>query len=82
MLSYSGLERLGLELLAFNLEANKDLILEILKKHRDTLRHVSFSKNKVSNCFLNTICEGMSEYNNIEYIDLRDLKEIKSVDWV
>ena len=81
-MTYKGLERLGLELTIFDLEPNKELILDIMKNHAATLRHVSFSKNKVSNEMLRYLCESLAELNNIEQVDLMHLKDTKSVDWV
>jgi len=79
--TYQGLEKLGLELVPFDLEEQKEMILNVMKLHSATLRHVSFAKNKTTVAFMNYICEGMSCMSNIESIDLKHLKEAKTVDW-
>jgi len=80
--TYQGLEHLGLSLVVFDLDANKEAILNVLRVHSDTLRSISFSKNKVTNGFLDFICEGLAEVSNIQEINLLHLKDLRSVDWV
>jgi len=52
MATYQGLERIGLELVVFDLEENKDTILNVLKTHAATLKVLSFAKNKCTNAFM------------------------------
>lgn len=53
-----------------------------MKIHSETLTKVSFAKNKVTNAFMQFLCDGLAELNRIEFIDLKHLKEVKSIDWV
>jgi len=49
--------KLGLNLLPFELETNKEAILKIMEVHSQSLRVIEFSKNKISNAFMDYICE-------------------------
>ena len=57
--TYQGLNKLGIELVVFELDTNKEAILNVLKIHAPTLRHISFAKNKCTNAFMKFICEGL-----------------------
>jgi len=57
--TYKGITSLALELVVFDLENNKDALLNVMKIHSETLRRVSFAKNKVSNTFMQFLCEGL-----------------------
>jgi hypothetical protein len=80
--TYQGLEKLVLDLLVFDLEAQKEMLIGVLKHHSKSLRHLSLARNKISNAFLQFICEQLSADNRIEYVDLRYLKETKDTNWV
>jgi len=82
LLSYKGLESLSLELTKFELKEVQDIVVNILKNHRDTLKRISFAKNELSNEFFKAICNEMKELNVIEYIDLKHLKKVNLIDWV
>jgi hypothetical protein len=81
---YVGLEKLVLDLIHFDLEENKEAILTVLRTHAKTLRHLSLARNKISNDFLQRICEVLAQEpdNKIESVDLKYLKETKEVDWI
>jgi len=53
-----------------------------MKVHADSLRVLSLSKNKVSNAFMEYICDGLAELNHIQEINLVHLKDLRSMDWV
>ena len=80
--TYQGIDKLGLELVSFDLEENKEVLLGALKIHSGSLTKLSFAKNKVTNSFMTYICDGLAQMNNIEMIDLKHLKEAKNVNWV
>jgi hypothetical protein len=80
--TYLGLEKLVLDLLVFDLEAQKEMLIGVLKLHSKSFRHLSLARNKISNDFLQFICEQLSADNRIEYVDLRYLKETKDTNWV
>lgn len=82
LMQYKGLETFALDLITFELDDTKELILDILKQHADTLRYVSFSKNKVTNSFMQFICEGFGPHSKLEEINLQHLKDVKSVNWI
>lgn len=65
LISYQGLEVLILELVSFDLENNKEKLLDILVKHSQTLRIISLSRNKVTSKLIEYLCEGIKESNNI-----------------
>lgn len=81
---YVGLQKLVLDLIQFDLEENKELIFTVLRTHAKTLRHLSLARNKMTNEFLNRICEVLAheEDNVLEHFDLRYLKETKDINWV
>ena len=56
MVTYKGLQTLGLELLSFDIEEVKKEYLDILGTHSDSLRKLSLARNRVSNSFLKDIC--------------------------
>ncbi len=56
MMNYKGLERLTLDLLVFDIEEQKGLLVDVLKNHAKTLKHISFARNKFSNEFLEHVC--------------------------
>jgi hypothetical protein len=55
--------------------------LEILKHHSDSLRKVSFSRNKVTNAFVSHIVDGFKEMSNLEELSLEHLKDHRVLDW-
>lgn len=61
LVTYHGLRRLGLALVVFELETNKEAILQVMKVHHQTLTHISFAKNKVTNTFMQFLGEALSE---------------------
>ena len=81
LMQYKGLETLVLNLVAFDLEDAKDLLLDILKQHGETLTVLSLSKNKVTNSFMSFICEGFAPFSKLKEIKLEHLKEVKSINW-
>ncbi len=54
---YSGLQKLVLDLIHFDLEENKEAIISVLRTHAKHLRHLSLARNKITNDFLHRICE-------------------------
>jgi len=55
--TYTGLEKLVLDLLTFDLEEQKDVLMNVLRIHVKSLRHLSFARNKIRNEFMQYICE-------------------------
>lgn len=83
MAASTGLKKLGLDYLAFDLENEKELFLHILRVHSNSLRYLSLSGNQLSSKFLLEICETLSEKTNkIEFIDLKDMKAVKEINWL
>jgi len=82
LVTYKGLETLGLELLSFDLDDVKKEFLDILRIHSDSLRRLSLARNKVSNVFLKDICQVIqSSLPSLEFVDLRHLKDTNKIDW-
>ena len=79
---YLGLEKLVLNLLSFYLDEYKETIVKVMRLHRATLRYISFSRNKVTNGFIEYLCSQLSNDNKIEAVDLKYLKETKDTNWV
>jgi len=77
-----GLEVLQLDLLSFDLEEQKDTLLKVLRKHKNSLHSLAFSRNKITNNFMDTLCGQLADDNHITNITLRYLKETKDVKWV
>ena len=82
LISYTGLRTFTLELIAFDIETVKETYLEILKKHSETLTHISLARNKVTNAFVNYIAENFKEMSRIKQITLTHLKECRNLNWV
>ena len=84
LLTYQGLERFDLELVLPEIEMDtiKDKYVEILIKHSETLRSISFSCNKVSNDFFEFMCEKLSGVSKIEFINMTHLKSLQEVNWM
>ena len=82
LVSYKGIKKFELELLSFDLEDVKEKYLEILQVHSDSLTHISLARNKITNTFMKSVCEVLrSSLPNLEFIDLRHLKDTAKVDW-
>ena len=64
--TFQGLEHLGFELVVFDLYENRELLLSILKLHSGSLTKLSFAKNKVSNEFMQFVCEGLQGLSKLE----------------
>ena len=80
MVGYRGLVTLGLELLKFDLEEVKNLLVEILRVHSDSLRHLWLGRNKISNELLRYIStELRGSFNVLESVHLLHLVELKNV---
>ena len=57
-------------------------MLEILRVHADSLKHISFARNKVSTEVLQYICSELSKgFNLLESVDLQHLKENSKVNY-
>ena len=82
LISYTGLRTFTLELIAFDIETVKETYLEILKKHSETLTHISLARNKVTNAFVHYIAENFKEMSRIKQITLTHLKECRNLNWV
>lgn len=80
-LTYKGLEKLGLELLSFDLEEVKDDFFGILRNHNASLKHLLLGRNKISNALMEEMCNEIKELNVIETLDLTHLKEANKIDW-
>jgi len=63
LLSYQGLEKLGLELLMFDLDDVKEDLFHILSLHATTLKTLLLGRNKVSNEFMKDLCNAIKDYN-------------------
>lgn len=81
LITYDSLNRLGLELLAFDIDEVKDKLFDILRMHHRTLKTLLLGRNKVSNQFMKDLCNAIKELNTIEEIDLTHLKEANKIDW-
>jgi Pyruvate/2-oxoacid:ferredoxin oxidoreductase gamma subunit len=80
---YVGLEKIVLDLLQFDIEEQKEVVKIVLRTHAKTLRHLSFARNKVSNAFIEDVCQVLAgEENILEHIDFKYLKETKDINWV
>ncbi|CDW87598.1 UNKNOWN [Stylonychia lemnae] len=81
LLTYTGLEKLGLELLQFDLDEVKEDVFQILRHHAATLKKLYIGRNKVSNDFMRELCNAIKEFNIIEEIELTHLKEANKIIW-
>jgi hypothetical protein len=82
LVTYKGLKKLALELLSFDIEDVKERYLEILQIHSDSLTHLSLARNKISNIFMQIICDTLrTSLPNLQCIDLRHLKETDKINW-
>ena len=82
MLTYKGLETLGLELLTFDLESVKEDLFQILRHHSATLRTLLLGKNKISATFFQEMASQIKEFTMIETIQLTHVVKSNEVDWV
>jgi len=80
-MSYNHLNKLGLELLSFDIEEVKEEFFQIIRTHYKTLKTLLLGRNKISNAFMKDMCNSIKELNNIELIDLTHLKEVSKIDW-
>ncbi len=82
LVTYKGLKKLALELLSFDIEDVKERYLEILQIHSDSLTHLSLARNKISNIFMQIICDTLrTSLPNLRCIDLRHMKETDKINW-
>ncbi len=82
LVTYKGLKKLALELLSFDIEDVNERYLEILQIHSDSLAHLSLARNKISNIFMQIICDTLrTSLPNLQCIDLRHLKETDKINW-
>ena len=81
MTKYLGLETLVLDLIPFDIEEIKDLLIEVCKVHRASLTHLSIARNKISAEFLRGLCEQIAEGNNITFVDMIHMKDNKNMKW-
>jgi len=51
-----GLEVLQLDLLSFDVEEQKELLLRVIKKHKNSLHSLAFSRNKITNNLMDYLC--------------------------
>ena len=66
LLSYCGLRTFNLELISFDIESVKELYVDILKKHSETLTHISLARNKISDVFIKYLAENFKEMCRIQ----------------
>jgi len=66
----------------FDLFENREAILNVLKLHAGTLTKLSLAKNKVTNEFMQYMCEGLRGLNKLEQLDLQHLKDTKNVNYI
>jgi hypothetical protein len=68
-------------LTVFDLEVLQEGIVNVVKTHAASLRHICFAKNKLTNAFMEAVCDAIAEHNVMEEFDLLHLKEVKNIDW-
>ena len=57
-------------------------MIEILRVHADSLKHISFARNKVATEVLQFVCTELSKgFNLLESVDLQHLKENSKVNY-